>query len=41
MEEVESHQEEEYDDSSKQEKADSEWQLEDEKEEDKNMMMKN
>jgi hypothetical protein len=40
MEVNESHQEEEGDDSSKQEKTDSEWQPEDEKELDKNMMMK-
>jgi hypothetical protein len=40
MEANESHQEEEGDDSSKQEKTDSEWQPEDEKEVDKNMMMK-
>jgi hypothetical protein len=39
MEVNESHQEEEGDDSSKQEKTDSEWQPEDEKELDKNMMM--
>jgi hypothetical protein len=38
MEEDEPHQEEENDGSSKQEKAHSEWQPEDEKEEDKNMM---
>jgi hypothetical protein len=40
MEEDESHQEEEDDNSSNQEKADSEWEPEDEKAEDKNMMMK-
>jgi hypothetical protein len=39
-EEVESHQDEEDNDSSKREKADSEWHSEDEKEEDKNTMMK-
>jgi hypothetical protein len=40
MEEDESHQEEEDVDSSKQEKAASEWEPKDEKAEDKNMMMK-